>query len=306
MRSSTIISGIAAVGITLSGIVIAGMASAQAFPFAGDDTTTSLGQFRVLVDTPFRDVMKGVTGYDDTTHKFTSPLLYDGATTIGRSNAFIGGSQQDIDGVSVGSAGTIVKQGDYTNVPDDFKNTGRREVATEITSVNLTALDGSGFAVHMGSKAMDQPRSVGEVQSKSTSGNPSDDFPARSFFDVFVDVVVPGLGVLHNSDALVVQNPDLNNFPPKVVYTHDASSAVAIYFNSDNSMLGIHKGDRFGWLVLAGHGVGYGNNASDMSAFNTSFASLHDAPVVPEGSTLVSMGILLTVMGGFVMRRRPR
>lgn len=137
---------------------------------------------------------------------------------------------------------------------------GTREVHTFIESIHLT---GSGFEVKAGHQAPLRPISAGEVESLSgNSGDPTQDFPANSFFDVFVQVDVPSLGgfpkiELVNVDPLLVQSTSITAFPPTVLYIHGNSSAVPLYFNTDILAIGVHRGDLFGQLTLAGHGVGF-------------------------------------------------
>jgi hypothetical protein len=141
-------------------------------------------------------------------------------------------------------------------------------VHTFIESIHLT---GGGFEVKAGNQAPLRPLSAGEVESLSgNSGDPSLDFPATSFFDVFVEVVVPALGgfpsvQLVNVDPLLVQSESITSFPPTVLYVHGNSSAVPLYFYKDLAALGIHRGDLFGQLTLAGHGVGF--RESDVAEF---------------------------------------
>jgi hypothetical protein len=156
-------------------------------------------------------------------------------------------------------------------VPPSFEGpVGTREVHTEVRQLNLT--HSSGAAVRAGS-GLELPISPGEVESLSgASGDANQDFPAESFFDVFVEVELPGLGglniaTLFNSDPMLVQNDNLAKFPPKVVYIHGNTVAVPVYFKDDNP--GVWQvGDRFGWLVLAGHGVSFNpDNPDDINEF---------------------------------------
>ena len=122
-----------------------------------------------------------------------------------------------------------------------------------------------------GNQAPLRPLSVGEVESLSgNSGDPAQDFPANSFFDVFVEVDVPALGgfpnvELVNVDPLLVESASITSFPPRVLYIHGNSSAVPLYFYADIPAFGIHRGDLFGQLDLAGHGVGF--RESDVAEF---------------------------------------
>ena len=113
------------------------------------------------------------------------------------------------------------------------------------------------------------------MESLSASGLPANDFPAESFFNVFVEVAIPVFGgfpgaTVTNSTALVVRNDNLLGFPPKVVYLHGDgdSPAVPVAFQSADPGGLWAAGDFFGWLILAGHGVGFnGNIGADRDLF---------------------------------------
>ena len=70
---------------------------------------------------------------------------------------------------------------------------------------------------------------------------------------------------LVNVDPLLVESESITSFPPKVLYIHGNSSAVPLYFNTDIPVFGVHRGDLFGQLTLAGHGVGF--RESDVAEF---------------------------------------
>jgi hypothetical protein len=254
-------------GLALVGLNTGATLQAQ-FPGRGDDVTPSLGQFNVVVDPHFEAVIKNNPGYAPFLSNkggnlnFTSPILFDPTTTIGRSDPLSAGSADDTAGVLAGNLAPHLLQDSQFTVRPSFAEgpEGTREVHTFIESIHLT---GSGFEVKAGSQAPLRPISAGEVESLSgNSGDPTQDFPANSFFDVFVDVVVPALGgfskiQLVNVDPLLVQSESITSFPPTVLYIHGNSSAVPLYFNTDILAIGVHRGDLFGQLTLAGHGVGF-------------------------------------------------
>ena len=60
----------------------------------------------------------------------------------------------------------------------------------------------------------------------ASSGKPNKDFSARSYFDVYVDVDLPGLGTLYNKDPLLIENDLISGFPPTVVYIHGDRNAA--------------------------------------------------------------------------------
>ena len=230
------------------------------FPGSADDNVQSLGQFNIVVNPAFQAMMAGYAGYNATTKVFTSPVLYDGSTDIGRSKPLHKGSAADINGVPVGFAGTNVSDSMLVVEPAGLGPVGTREVHTMIYALDLTS---GAAAVRAGINAPDQPVSAGEVESYSGAmGSPTNDFPAQSFFDVFVDVDLPAGGTntipfpgatLYNSMPLIVQNTNLTSFPPQLVYIHGMSTAVPIKFRTGGSLWS--AGDTFGVLTLAGHGV---------------------------------------------------
>ena len=72
----------------------------------------------------------------------------------------------------------------------------------------------------------------------------------------------------------------LTQFPPKIVYLHDATSIVPILFLTD-SPPGVpfpwHRGEVLGYFVLAGHGVGFGSSTSDVNAFQSAMSGQSNA-----------------------------
>jgi len=113
--------------------------------------------------------------------------------------------------------------------------------------------------------------SPGEVQSQAGPNAPPEKFfPASSFFNVFVRVDMPACKAfakafpavtLYNAMPLVVKNYQVNNFPPKVVYLHDATSIVPILFSAPDPDPTFNpprwdKDDILGYFLLVGHGVG--------------------------------------------------
>ena len=125
------------------------------------------------------------------------------------------------------------------------------------------------------------------------------DFPAQSFFDVFVEVTLPpvpytisysdfpaGGAVLYNdaSDPLLIENLSLTELPPTVTYVHGQSTAVPIRFKNSNPPYWA-AGDVLGYLTLAGHGV-FTNTvtATAPCAAATAPGGLLDQTLGPVGS----------------------
>jgi hypothetical protein len=258
----------------------------QTFPGKGDDTTSSLGSFKIHIATNFQNVVNGCPGYDPTTQIWTSPTMFDPTTLIGRSDPLTDGSTADQNGVPVGSANTVVSE-NMLSAPPGWPclgatgcaaAPGTREVHTELRKLNMVgfACNGSSGrpAVRAGTAYTAPIRiSPGEVESHAAPGG-SPDFPASSFFDMFVQVDLPACGTLpastvQNNLPLIVKNNNLSAFPPRVIYIHDQSSSVPVVFVPG----GPFAGQTLGYLVLAGHGASFTCSQSDQDEFNTFMAS---------------------------------
>jgi hypothetical protein len=261
--------------------------SAQQFPPQGDDLTSSLGSFKIQVTPQFSALFAGCPAYANPI--LSSPTLYDPATRVGRSSAILDAGAPDINGVAVGTAGTIVKESQLfpppgfpcSGVNGCLSGSGTREIHTEVRSLRMVNLAGALPVVRAGlwydKQTVQGPPSrvsPGEVESHSGPGGPpAKDLPGSSFFNIFVRVDMPACGnfpggTLQNQQPLVVKNFNLTALPPKVVYLHDTSSVVPILFLNANPPLW-NAGDILGYFALAGHGVGYTNAPADVNAFNT-------------------------------------
>jgi hypothetical protein len=253
-----------------------------------------MGVFQIVVDPLFRPLLgptgpptsfAGYTGFHSSDGHLTSPVLIDFTTSIGRSAPHprptpfpqtLGFSSWD----------TITNgYSDYPVIPLLWSAAAPStdEVLTEIKSFVLSTYSstsgqegctnpmvplppGNYAMVTAGTGAGVSPRSLGIVQEDGPPGPP--DFPARSFFDIFVEVNLPWLpgtessvafpmtgAVLTNVQPLVVTNLDLASFPPQVLYIHGGNTnAVQLRFKFNHPPYWA-AGDLFGTLVLAGHGT---------------------------------------------------
>jgi hypothetical protein len=299
MKTKIICSRMAA-WLTL-GVCLALRQSAFAqFPALGDDNTQSLGQFRILVFTNFQAMMVGNPNYSAGTHIFTSPVLYDANTIIGRSGPLQDGSAGDIAGVAVGTAGTLISESNLFAQPGGLGPVGTREVHTELRAMNMKDFGSTIAAVRGGTNAVGRPISAGEVESHSgATGLPANDFPATSFFDVFAQVDVPGGGGtfpgatnLYNDLPLLVLNTNITSFPPQVIYIHGMSTAVPIKFSNNNPPLW-SSGQIFGLLQLAGHDVTRSNSAAEQANLINTLNTQIPAPVEPQYSNQVGAPVTI-------------
>lgn len=292
--------------ILLACLLLVAVPALAQFPAQGDDLTTSLGSFKIQITNTFAPMFAGCTGYNATTQILQSPTLYDPGTIVGRSNVINDGDNNDVNGVAVGTAKTIVSESmlfpppgfPCSGVTGCTSGAGTREVHTEVRSLKMTS---GPVAVRAGvwydSATQSGPPSrvsPGEVESHSGPGGAAaNDFPASSFFDVFVQVDMPACGTggfpgatLYNSSPLIVKNFNIMAFPPKIVYLHDSSTAVPILFKNANPPKW-NADDILGYFVLAGHGIGYTNSQSDINAFNNymNCQTVGTAPSSPSAPT---------------------
>jgi len=266
----------------------------QTFLPLGDDATTSLGSFKIQINNNFAGMFNNCPGYDSVSHVLQSPTLYDGGTIIGRSNISLDDGDRFFSpfrrgGAIVGMAedvipfDTLIPPAGYPCYHDRtscFSGTGSRQVITEIRSLKMMA---NGVVVRAGvfyndpvDKFTPERASPGRVVSRiGPIADPAHDFPASSFFDVYVRVDIPECGIgpnhfpggtVNNLVPLIVKNAFLDKFPPRIVYLHDASTIVQIVFVSDNPPFWL-AGDVLGLFLLAGHGVGFTNSPTDTAEF---------------------------------------
>jgi hypothetical protein len=164
----------------------------------------------------------------------------------------------------------MVADSDITLWPEGFEGPALgREVHTEIRALQLAPLYTGELIELRAGTGFSLPLSPGQVDAQDGGGDPANDFPADSFFDVYVEldlpvdpngdpvlcpVHFPG-GTLYNdsADPLLVLAEDLDAFPPTVVYRHGNSNAIPIRFKTGSAYWA--AGEIFGYLRLAGHGV---------------------------------------------------
>ena len=266
------------------GVVVGQSALASAFPTVCntlspplsptqgcDDVTGSLGEIIVWVsDGPnvggvntgaWRNTLSSIPPQwnNPLPNHWTSSVMEDFATRIGRSVVFPESGPLDQNGVAVGLALTNVGDSSFPFMPWTDGPAGTNEIHTELRSMDLVG----GFCpcgntqsplqlhVRGGVGAGVLTPSYGEVEALSNLS----DFPARSFFDVFVEVEIPGplpfgMKVANPpTDPLIVSDTNLMTLPPRVVYIHSGqTNAVPVYVTT-----GPYAGQLFGFLRLAGH-----------------------------------------------------
>jgi hypothetical protein len=270
----------------------------------------------------------------------TGPVMFDGNTMIGESASHVfpesvfpvavGTPDQYPAGTTYSN---ILGYSDYAYIPPGFASPSGApdEIFTEIEQMDLTGYvdtngascsdprvptisqsgtggPGSGVlttvkagpgAMGIGSSLPLNRRSIGMVQ-QITAG-PGSDFPAQSFFDIFVEVTLPQVpgtvanydfptngAVLYNdaSDPLFIENLSVSNLPPTATYIHGNTTAVPILFKYSNPPYWA-AGDVLGYLTLAGHGV-FTNTVTAMAPCTAATATggLLDQVLGPVGSPI--------------------
>lgn len=272
----------------------------------------------------------------------TSPVMYDGNTMIGESVSHsspasvfpvVVGTPDQYPPNSTYS--NIMSYGDYAYIPPLFANApaGVDEMFTEIEQMNLQGYanksDSNGTACYdprvpsVSSQTQGQlvtvkagpgafgigpslplnRRSIGMVQQLMPGTPTSSDFPAQSFFNIYVVATLPkvpgtvafydfpaGGAVLYNdvNNPLLIQNFMLTNLPPEATYIHGNTTAVPIRFRDSNPPYW-SANDVLGYLTLAGHGV-FTNvvTASAPCAAATSAGGLLDQTLGPIGNPIAA------------------
>ena len=265
------------------------------------DMTDSMGAFQLVVNPDFAFLFAPnptyyYPGYDPSSGVLTSPVLLDtNATVIELSASHVRNvPAEPYFPVTVGTAAgapyfpdSISSYNEYAAIPFSFATEPNNfdELMTEIESFNLATtsnnfscpgdprVPGGQMTYTMVVAGPDEIsnlpqnlRSIGMVQQLSTS---PPDFPAQSFFDIFVQVNLPSLpgndssvyfpmtgAILYNdaNNPLIIVNTNLTSLPPTVVYIHGQTTAVPLRFKYNNLPYW-GANDILGYLSLAGHGV---------------------------------------------------
>jgi hypothetical protein len=280
-------------------------------------------------------------GFSASSGILTGPFMFDGNTVIGVSAKHVrpATSFPIAAGTAAGYSpasptyANINGYGDYALIPPPFASapSGVDEIFTEIEQLNLTgyfvntnvsagcsdprvptitsATMGQLVSVVAGPIEIpglpDNLRCIGMVQ-QITNGA-TDDFSAQSFFDIFVQVTLPGMpgtasytdfplvggvpeAVLYNdaSDPLLIENLDVSNLPPTVTYVHGHTTAEPVKFLTSNPPYW-SADEVLGYLTLAGHGV-FTNVTTSKAPCAAAIApgGLLDLTLGPMGSPLPS------------------
>ena len=216
------------------------------FPGAGTDGFLSVAVFEIEIPGVLRTL---------------TPALFDFRTVVGRTGQLIEDDPAPETIELLCSGLPSVPPGQecvFVDFPDGFGGVGRREVTTEIQSLQLKDRVGAGFSVLAGQPALDfltqlgAPQlftpSLGQVEANQLE--PDSPFPADSFFNIYAVVQTP-FGPLFNEEPLVVVSRGIGGFPPVAFYPHESKQDVAVPFFS----LADPFGPPVAFLTAAVHGT---------------------------------------------------
>ena len=122
---------------------------------------------------------------------------------------------------------TDVRRGD----PGDVDGDGLMDIQTEILAMNLVGMSPAG-PVTLRQSQTRASRGVVEQQAKGA------DFPADSFFDVFVEIEVAGLGRLHN-EAPVRVEAVIDAIPPILAYYRPPQPLAVPLLDANGQPVGV-------------------------------------------------------------------
>ncbi len=275
---------------------------ANYFLEAGVDTTTAVGQFKIILTDEYAE-MWGVK-------EITSPPLIDTQAKIGRSRPHYDGSQTDIvegaiiceDGNKTGCFSFIPsfpKDSDFTSVPKNSEFNegplGVEEIHTQVLSLNLIDSGKCGIesanAVRAGSIVPNIQPSLGEVESLNSSDN-FYSYPAEGFFNLFMEVDVDWNKdeivdvTLFNNYPIILQNRYSDIFPSDKFYIKDSNNfSIPIYEKISNTHVG--------WIIMFGQSNAASNcditkNTTDKNNFDkkvlsvelASFTAIEDQEII--------------------------
>lgn len=167
-------------------------------------------------------------------------LIVSGATVLlaaapARAADFAGGRSDHFESemnviLTVPGLGTqpVALEGPVTVVISERREeSGRGVVDTELVAMEL---EGSFNGAAMTVRASPERSSVGQVRAQGTA----DDFPADSFFDVFVEVEIEGFSsLLVNLEPVRVEAQDLQKLPPLFdTYVHPPPQIALVAKNN--------------------------------------------------------------------------
>lgn len=293
-------------------------------------------------------------GYTPSSGVLTSPIMYDfNDTYIGVSASHSRNVGSPVyfagPGVQVGTPAIyplyfpdfIPSYSSYAVLPPAFAiaPNGIDEIMTEIESFNLATTTGSAGQLSCSNADPRVPsvpvsvnmvvagpayipnlpqnrRSIGMVQ-QLTPTVAGTDFPAQSFFDIYVEVTLPPVSgnntandfpgalsgiplapgqtqdgaVLYNdaSDPLVIINTNVTSLPPTAVYIHGMTVAVPMKFKYANPPYWAAD-EVMGYLVLAGHGV-IPNPSNDCTAVAASITTVLNQTLGTNGAPFPGMPV---------------
>ncbi|MBN2560597.1 MAG: hypothetical protein JXQ75_06680 [Phycisphaerae bacterium] len=167
-------------------------------------------------------------GEDCSTFYCPPRSMYDIYPSAAAVKVVVGGNLLEIDFNSMCRPSTAIKR-DAPPYPFQYGTwPAKTEIDTEIVSMNLVAADGTSMVLNV-DEGFD---SIGQVTSFVATGDNQNIVSGDSFFDVYVDIDVPGYGRMYNADPIRVEasllEPNLlaepGALPPEEHYLFNSTS----------------------------------------------------------------------------------
>lgn len=255
---------------------------------------------------------------------------------IARSVPHLDGSPEDLGtAVGVSPYSDWVSELDLVLQPDFAGPNGITEIHTAVSKMWLVNIQpGAAFEIKAG-RFYDSPGEEyklcpGEIESQTGT-----DLPGEAYFDLYVHIRILDIADAEHPDGvwgadmeltneegpLLIMNDNVNpgeedDLLYEVILAHGNPRGVLLTFSKDNGTKW-KKGDRFGYIVVAGAGLEFGSAKGGPEEFltfmNDYLATVGPMPVeetaIPTLTEwgLIIFGVLLAAwMAWMIMRRRRR
>lgn len=282
------------------GLIIPMVIKAEGFILeAGVDGSPSIGKFSITLTESFittlsPDLQQYLCPDFNCTQaekKFTSPLLYDAQTQIGRSRPHPhNGILDTLKGIRICQEGisyacdvffpSRIKDSSFTHIPHtiEFKQGANLEqqaanIEPEEVHVQLASLEmidhcaQTANRIRAGQAAPEQFATLGEVESLTLTGG----FPAENFFNLYIEIDVDldkdnqiDFTLLNQATTPLIFQGAVESFPLRVIYHTNVMVNEAIPLYDQNNP----QGEHVAWLQMIA--IGFDKELDCQSQFPSS------------------------------------